>query len=87
MRLDQDDRAVVTRLLANLSSAHPDANRSARVASRCKSVLELKAAAHEARSRRSVRRRQLIELSLVGGFCLVYVSAVLLLALRFEGIL
>ena len=76
------DDAAVSRLLAHLSRAEPDPARSARVMTRCRCRLAQKAAERAGRTRGPVERRTL-ELALVGAFCLIYVSAVVGLALHF----
>ena len=74
-------------ILSRLPAAVPDASRSERVRARCHDVLA-RQRRREARSRDSVRLApRLIETALVGGFCLCYVSAVILEALWSQGLL
>jgi len=82
-----DANGPMLRILARLPAAAPDALRSERVRARCHAVLARRQP-REARSGNGVGlARRVIEPALVGGFCLCYVSAVILDALRSQGIL
>ncbi len=80
-----DSTGSMLRMLSRLPGAVPNAARSARARARCHAVL----------ARRQQRRAAIgalltpraIESALVGGFCLCYVSAVILDALVSQGIL
>ena len=82
-----DANETVLRILSRLPMATPDAARSEQVRTRCHTVLAR-------RQRRAIRAGSrgpqapgALELALVGGFCVCYVSAVILEALWVRGIL
>ena len=78
---------AVLRLLSRLPPATPDASRSERARARCHAVLTRRQR-REARFRsRGGPLRRLIEPVLVGGFCLCYVTAVVVDVLISKGIL
>jgi hypothetical protein len=81
--VNQDDASVVTRVLAGLSEADSDAARAARVRARAKGVLR----SRRASARRSGLAHRLIEPALIGGFCLVYFSILVVEVLRTKGLL
>jgi hypothetical protein len=72
-----DDVAAVKQLLSNLPAGAPDAARAARVRTRCRAEL----------ARRTPGRSTYLPAAIVGGFCLVYLFGVIVMALRSEGIL
>jgi len=80
-----DDGAGVARLLSALPQAQSDEARSARVRARCKAALLTR----QSSGKRSTKmgRPAGVALAVTSGFCLIYLSAVVLLALRFKGIL
>jgi hypothetical protein len=82
-----DANETVLRILSRLPMATPDASRSERVRARCHTVL----ARRQRRAMGAGNRARLVpralELAIVGGFCVCYVSAVILEALWARGIL
>ena len=84
MTADHPDDSVF-RTLARLPAATPDAARSDRVRTRCHAVLSRHRLATERAAARS-RARSLAP-ALVGGFCLTYLTAVVVGALRAHGLL
>jgi hypothetical protein len=76
-----DDRDPILRQLARLPVATPEADRSERVRARCAAGL---ARRHTAPNRIAAggRGRPLLELALVGGLCVFYLSVVIGDALR-----
>jgi hypothetical protein len=76
---------VVFRTLGGLPAATADAARSDRVRARCHEVLSRHRLAAERAATRSRARR--LEPALVGGFCLMYLTAVAVGALRAHGLL
>jgi hypothetical protein len=82
-----DTNEPILRILSRLPAATPDASRSERVRARCHAVLARRQRKEErARNGAGVAPR-VIESALVGGFCLCYVSAVILDALLSQGLL
>jgi hypothetical protein len=72
--------------LGRLGTLTPNPTRSERVRARCHSMLKLR---HQ-RAARGARRldvaRRVIEPALVGGFCLIYLSAMVYDVLRLQGL-
>ena len=62
----------------------PDPKRSARVVAQCRGLLDKRAAA-EARSAREAARSGRIERDLTAGLCALYLSSVVVIALRVFG--
>jgi hypothetical protein len=62
----------------------PDPKRSARVATRCSELLD-KRAAQTARSARDAAQSRRIERDLTAGICALYLSSVVVIALRVFG--
>ncbi len=82
-----DDNETVLRILSRLPMATPDASRSERVRARCHTVLARRQRRAMRAGNRARLRPRALELALVGGFCVCYVSAVILEALWARGIL
>lgn len=80
-----DDELAVAIMLANLPQPDSDALRSERVRARCHKILERKRATTPRDERRPVRLQHVFEFVVVGGFCIVYLSAVTALALQTRG--
>ena len=77
----------VFKKLSRLPAATPDASRSERVRASCHAVLARRRR-KDARWRHGASQTtRVLEAALVGGFCLCYVSAVILDALLTQGIL
>jgi len=86
MTADHPDDSV-SRTLARLPAATPDAARSDRVRARCHAVLSRHRRATERAAARSRARGRGLAPALVGGFCLTYLTAVVVGALRAHGLL
>jgi hypothetical protein len=82
-----DDNETVLRILSRLPMATPDASRSERVRGRCHTVLARRQRRAMRAGNRARRAPRALELALIGGFCVCYVSAVILEALWARGIL
>ncbi|HXT68824.1 MAG TPA: hypothetical protein VN700_03665 [Vicinamibacterales bacterium] len=79
--IDNDARSV-SRLLSDLATAEPDAARSLRTRAKCAAMFADRARAASAREHRTAFRRRIIAPALVGGFCVVYLSVIVMAALR-----
>lgn len=82
-----DANETVLRILSRLPMATPDASRSERVRARCHTVLARRQRKAMHAGNRASQAPRALELALVGGFCVCYVSAVILEALWVGGIL
>jgi hypothetical protein len=82
-----DANETVLRILARLPMATPDASRSERVRARCHTVLTRRQRRAMRAGNRARPAPRALELALVGGFCVCYLSAVILEALWLRGIL
>jgi hypothetical protein len=72
-------------LLAALPSTEPDALHTGRVRARCHRILARRQNSH-AEVERSSHGRGLFAAVVVGAFCLIYLSAILLMSLRLRGL-
>jgi hypothetical protein len=72
-----DNVAAVRQVLSNLPEGEPDAVRAERLRARCRTQLE----------RRTPAGTTWLEPAIVGGCCLVYLSGIVFVVLRVEGIL
>jgi hypothetical protein len=82
-----DANETVLRILSRLPMATPDPARSERVRARCHIVLARRQRRAMRTGNRPRQAPRALELALVGGFCVCYVSAVILEALWARGIL
>lgn len=82
-----DNEAVVEMMLADLPQSDSDASRSERVRARCHKVLAHRRPAMILAERRPRRLQRAFEAVMVGGFCVVYLSAVTILALQTRGLM
>jgi len=71
-------------MIDTLPPLSPDPARSARVAARCRGLLDQRAAA-AARSARAAERVRRVERHLTAGVCALYLSSVIAIALRVFG--
>ena len=82
-----DANETVLHILSRLPIATPDASRSERLRARCHTVLARRQRKAMRAGNRVRQASRALELALVGGFCVCYVSAVILEALWARGIL
>jgi hypothetical protein len=75
----------INELLTALPSAEPDALHTGRVRARCHRVLARRQNAH-AEVEESSHGRGLFAAVVAGAFCLIYLSAILLMSLRLRGL-
>ena len=82
-----DDESAVEMMLAGLPQSDSDALRLERVRARCHKVLAHSRPTAIRAERRPRRLQRAFEFVMVGGFCVVYLSAVTILALQTQGLL
>jgi hypothetical protein len=85
--MTRDDAAALEQLLAGLPRSDSDGSRFERVRSRCHDVLARGRQRVVRSESRAVRIGRVLESVMVCGFCLIYLSAVVVLALRSQGML
>jgi hypothetical protein len=83
----RDDAAAIEQFLAGLPRTDSDGLRSARVRSRCHDVLARGRQPVVRSESRAVQFGRGLESVMVCGFSLIYLSAVIVLALRSQGLL
>jgi hypothetical protein len=81
--MSADDQKGISGLLSSLPAAAPDAARAARVRARCRTVLarQRRTEAAVSTARQTLARRA-VETAFVGGFCVIYFSAIVVRALQ-----
>jgi len=75
----------LARVLAGLPRGEPGNARADRVRARCRVLLARRVAATRRSTRRARRIHRIAETAAVGGFCIAYLTAILLLALQSLG--
>ena len=80
-----DATAELNELLAALPSTEPDGLHTGRVRARCHRILARRQNAR-AEGEKSLHGRGLFAAVVVGAFCLIYLSAILLTSLRLRGL-